>query len=254
MALEVWATGRPMWWTSPKVPEPSNACSPTRRVPSVNTISASSTAMRCATGSIVRFAALHSTLTLHPLMGFCLLVISCQLLAQVSGGPPTSAPESSTATESGPGITLKPVEVVGVASDDTETRRRATAAKIVIGLDDIERYGDSTVGEVLKRLPGITMQGRPGRGGAPRMRGLGGGYTQILVDGERVPRGFSLDDLSPEQIERIEILRAPTAETGARAIAGIINIITRGGYTKHVNNLNVSVGMENGHTQPGASW
>ena len=150
-------------------------------------------------------------------------------------------------------MTLKPVQVTGVA-DDTENRRLATAAKIVIGRDEIERYGDSTVGELLKRLPGITVQGRPGRGGAPRMRGLGGGYTQILVDGERVARGFSLDDLAPEQIERIEILRAPTAETGARAIGGTINIITRGGYTKHVNNVNVGVGIENGHTQPGASW
>ena len=163
---------------------------------------------------------------------------------------PPAPPPASTVV----GVTLKPVDVIGVAADDTESRRLSTAAKIIVGRDDIERYGDSTVGELLKRLPGITVQGRPGRGGAPRMRGLGGGYTQILVDGERVPRGFSLDDLSPEQIERIEILRAPTAETGARAIAGTINIITRGGYTKHVNTVNVGAGMENGHTQPGASW
>ena len=83
---------------------------------------------------------------------------------------------------------------------------------------------------MLKRLPGVTIQGRPGRGGAIRLRGLGSGYTQILLDGERVPPGFSLDSLAPDQIERIEILRAPTAETGARAIAGTINIITREGY------------------------
>ncbi len=98
------------------------------------------------------------------------------------------------------------------------------------------------------------MPGRPGRGGAPRMRGLGGGYTQILIDGEPAPRGFSLDELSPEQIERIEILRAPTAETGARAIAGTINIITRGGYSKKLNDLRLGVGLENGNTQPGFSW
>ena len=49
------------------------------------------------------------------------------------------------------------------------------------------------------------------------MRGMGGGYTQILVDGEPMGRGFSMDSIPPEQIERIEIMRAPTAETGARA-------------------------------------
>ena len=102
------------------------------------------------------------------------------------------------------------------------------------------------MGELLKRLPGVTMQGAPGRGGAIRMRGLGSGYTQILLDGERVPPGFSLDSLDPEQIERIEILRAPTAETGARAIAGTINIITREGLRRRINDLKLGVALENG--------
>ena len=86
------------------------------------------------------------------------------------------------------------------------------------------------------------------------MRGLAGGYTQILIDGERAPRGFSLDDLSPDQIERIEVLRAPTAETGSRAIGGTINIITRGGYSKRVNELRLGLGLENGHQQPTLAW
>jgi iron complex outermembrane receptor protein len=150
--------------------------------------------------------------------------------------------------------TLKPVVVIGNASGETEERRRSTASKIIFGRDEIERFGDSTVGEILKRLPGVTTQGRPGRGGAPRMRGLGGGYTQILIDGEPSPRGFSLDDLSPEQIERIEILRAPTAETGARAIAGTINIITRGGYSRKLNELRLGAAFENGKTQPSVAW
>jgi iron complex outermembrane receptor protein len=149
---------------------------------------------------------------------------------------------------------LKPVTIVGATIDDTEARRQSTASKIIVGRDEIERFGDSTVGELLKRLPGVTMPGRPGRGGAPRMRGLGGGYTQILIDGEPAPRGFSLDELSPEQIERIEILRAPTAETGARAIGGTINIVTRGGYSKRLNDLRLGLGLENGNQQPAVSW
>ena len=149
---------------------------------------------------------------------------------------------------------LAPVEITGARANDMQERRQSTAAKIVIGREEIDRFGDSTVGEVLKRLPGITLQGAPGRGGAIRMRGLGSGYTQILLDGERVPPGFSIDSLTPEQIERIEILRAPTAETGARAIAGTINIITREGFRKQLNNLRVGLGYENGRVQPGFSW
>ncbi len=86
------------------------------------------------------------------------------------------------------------------------------------------------------------------------MRGLGNGYTQILLDGERVPPGFSLDSLTPDQIERIEILRAPTAETGARALAGTINLITRGGYSRRVNDVRLVAAYENGKVQPSASW
>ncbi len=171
-----------------------------------------------------------------------------QTAPTVPTAPASSAPVVPQAQQ------LAPVEITGNRANEMQERRQSTAAKIVIGREEIDRFGDSTVGEVLKRLPGITLQGAPGRGGAIRMRGLGSGYTQILLDGERAPPGFSIDTLTPEQIERIEILRAPTAETGARAIAGTINIITREGFKKRLNNLRMGTGYENGRWQPGMSW
>ncbi len=114
--------------------------------------------------------------------------------------------------------------------------------------------GDATVGEILKRLPGVTVGGRPGRGGDPRMRGLGGGYTQILVDGERMPPGFSVDAIEPDQIERIEILRAPVAEFGARAIAGTINIVLREEFKPRQNALRAFFAMEEDRPQGNLTW
>lgn len=146
------------------------------------------------------------------------------------------------------------IEITGGREADTEQRRQSTAAKIVIGRDEIDKYGDSNLGEVLRRLPGVTTPGAPGRGGPPRMRGLGNGYTQILIDGQRMAPGFSLDSLTPDQIERIEILRAPTAETGARAIAGTINIITREGFRRRANELRPGMGYENGQFSQGVNW
>ncbi|NBZ98280.1 MAG: Plug domain-containing protein [Betaproteobacteria bacterium] len=134
------------------------------------------------------------------------------------------------------------VEIKSNRDNDTEERRQSTAAKIVIGREELDKQGDGTLGEVLKRLPGVTIQGAPGRGGAIRMRGLGGGYTQILMDGQRVPPGFSIDSLTPEMIEKVEILRAPTAETGARAIAGTINIVLREGLRANPDDLKVRFG------------
>lgn len=138
------------------------------------------------------------------------------------------------------------MEIRANRNNDTEVRRQSTAAKIVIGREEIEKQGDATIADVLKRLPGVTLQGAPGRGGAIRMRGLGSGYTQILLDGERVPPGFSIESLTPEQIERIEILRAPTAETGARAIGGTINIILREGQRASADDLKLTRSTEHG--------
>jgi iron complex outermembrane receptor protein len=197
---------------------------------------------RCDRAGLSSFPSFPGSLSV---LAWAALSATAQAQTAPAPAPAASAPAAQQ---------LAPVEITGARANDMLERRQSTAAKIVIGREEIDRFGDSTVGEVLKRLPGITLQGAPGRGGAIRMRGLGSGYTQILLDGERVPPGFSIDTLTPEQIERIEILRAPTAETGARAIAGTINIITREGFKKRLNNLRLGTGYENGRWQPGISW
>jgi iron complex outermembrane receptor protein len=154
-----------------------------------------------------------------------------------------------------PNVTdLGRIEIRSNRDNDVQMRRESTASKIVIGREEIEKQGDATIADVLKRLPGVTLGGAPGRGGAIRMRGLGNGYTQILLDGERVPPGFSIEQLTPEQIERIEILRAPTAETGARAIAGTINIVLREGRRGVPDDLKLTAGNEHGQTSTQLNW
>ncbi|MFN3860998.1 MAG: TonB-dependent receptor plug domain-containing protein [Roseateles sp.] len=164
-----------------------------------------------------------------------------------------SRPARPAAPEARRSEQLQRVEVSGTASDDA-IRKASTASKIVITREEIERFGDATVGEVLKRLPGVTTGGRPGRGGEVRMRGMGGGFTQILVDGERMPPGFSLDQLPPEQVERIEVLRAPTAEYGTRAIAGTINVVLREPLKRRLNEFRAGLGVERGKLSPNISW
>jgi outer membrane receptor for ferrienterochelin and colicins len=185
--------------------------------------------------------------------GLAAWLLACDALAQSrTETPPVPA---AAAAASAPGAAApQRVEITGGRASDDEARRRSTAAKIIVGREEIEKFGDATVGELLRRLPGVTTPGAPGRGGSPRMRGLGGGFTQLLIDGQRVAPGFSLESLSPEQIERIEILRAPTAETGARAIAGTINIITREGFRRRLNDLRLGFSVENGQLTPGLFW
>lgn len=111
---------------------------------------------------------------------------------------------------------------VKTSQENYDARREDTATKIVVTEEEIVKYGDTQLADVLKRQPGITVTGNE-----IRMRGLGSGYTQILLNGERAPPGFSLDTLSPGMVERIEIIRAATAEFSTQSIAGTINVILK---------------------------
>ena len=164
---------------------------------------------------------------------------------------PPASPSTPTTSPSTP--TLQKETVTGGKLSDTDERRTSTASKMVFGREELDRFGDSNLGDVLKRLPGVTISGTPGRGGDIRMRGLGRGYTLILINGEPAPRGFSIDSLSPDQVDRIEIYRAPVAENSARAIAGTINIILREEVVKRENEVKLSLGHERGSFAPNVS-
>ena len=125
-----------------------------------------------------------------------ILWASVSLITPLAWSQTAPAPTATTATTA-PVQDMGRVEIKSNRDNDTEVRRQSTAAKIVIGREELDKQGDSTLGEVLKRLPGVTMGGAPGRGGGIRMRGLGGGYTQILMDGQRVPPGFSIESITP---------------------------------------------------------
>ena len=170
--------------------------------------------------------------------------------AAAASAPAAAATTPADVPNAAGAKTPQRVEIIG-SSDPNAERRRSTASKIIIGRDEIERMGDSTLGEVLKRLPGVTSGGPPGRGGPPRMRGMGGGYTAILIDGQRMPPGFSLDSIAPEQIERIEILRTPTAEMTARGVAGIINVVMREDFRRKANEFRFGGGLEDGRRPSG---
>ena len=129
------------------------------------------------------------------------------------------------------------VEIKADRADDTELRRREPVAKTIYGRDEIDKYGDTNLSDVLKRLPGVNVSG-----GNPRLRGLGAGYTLILINGEAAPPGFSLDNLSPSQVERIEVSKGPTAEHSAQAVAGTINIILREAPRQRQRELRLGVG------------
>jgi outer membrane receptor protein involved in Fe transport len=117
------------------------------------------------------------------------------------------------------------VEVNG--KSELQERRAAVEARRVVGRDELLRQGDTSLADALRRVPGISVTTSGGRGAEIRLSGLGGGYTQVLLNGEPVPPGFSIETLSPELIERVEVSRSPNVDQSAQAIAGSVNIVLR---------------------------
>jgi outer membrane cobalamin receptor len=160
-----------------------------------------------------------------PLHVFCAAIALYGVgIAPLAGAqsPPPHEPEKSAEKSTDKPTdksVVKPApktETIDVTSGQVyDERKDDTATKIVVNSAEIMKFGDTQLADVLKRLPGITVQGS-----SIRMRGLGNGYTQILIDGERAPPGFTIDQLSPTMIERIEIIRAATAEFSTQSIAG----------------------------------
>lgn len=106
----------------------------------------------------------------------------------------------------------------------------------VIDSQQIAEMSPASVTQVFRSIPGVTVIETGGPGGTTdvRLRGAETGHTLVLIDGVRVNDfattrdDFDFAQISPYDIERIEILRGPqSALYGSDAIGGVINIITR---------------------------
>ncbi|WP_051293774.1 TonB-dependent receptor plug domain-containing protein [Pseudoduganella violaceinigra] len=131
--------------------------------------------------------------------------------------------------------------VVEIKTARIDQRQEATASTLVLTREDLAANGDRSLADALRRVPGITVSD----GAGIRMRGLGNGYTQLLLNGQPAPNGFSLDSLPPELIERVEVLRNASAVLGTQGIAGTVNIVLRKSVRR--SNQEVQLGMDRRH-------
>ncbi len=116
-------------------------------------------------------------------------------------------------------------------------RNRSDEAEPVLSYDSefFQRFEPLTAGDALKRVPSVTFLSDVIESDGARLRGLPPGYTQILINGEKVPgsnadRSFFLDRIPAELIDRVEIVRSSSARRTGDAVAGTLNIKLRDGY------------------------
>ncbi|HEX2115205.1 MAG TPA: TonB-dependent receptor [Alphaproteobacteria bacterium] len=117
---------------------------------------------------------------------------------------------------------------------------RIGSAITVITEEQIRERQITSVADVLRAVPGISMSRLGGAGTQTqvRIRGAEANQTLVLIDGVEVndPSGgseFDFGHLLASGIERIEVLRGPqSALYGSDAIGGVVNIITTRGSGK----------------------
>ena len=150
------------------------------------------------------------------------------LLLAVSGNA-WAADESSTRQE-------PDVMIVSAARTDMELTRVASSVT-VIDRELIEQRQSVYVVDMLRDVPGLSVNRSGSAGSLTEVRSRGGDANQllVLVDGIRANDPAQADQfqwqyLTSSDIERIEIVRGPqSAIWGSDANTGVVNIITRKG-------------------------
>lgn len=125
-------------------------------------------------------------------------------------------------------------DIVIIGRQIYRNRTDTVAPELTYGQEFFQKFEPTSVGDSLKRVPGVAFGSDIGEYDAPALRGLGAGFTQILVNGRPIPGGGNdrsvfVDRIPAEIIDRIEIIRSPTADLDSQGIGGSINIILKDG-------------------------
>ena len=157
--------------------------------------------------------------------------LACALLLPAAGAlaAPDTAIDAAAEPKDMDGVVVQGEIAYRNRTDDT-------APVLSYDLEYFQRFEPNTVGDMVKRLPGAAFVGSDiMEYDGVQLRGLGGGYTQVLINGKKVPgagddRSFWVDRIPAEMVDRIEVLRSNSANRSGDAVAGAINIILRDAY------------------------
>ena len=137
-------------------------------------------------------------------------------------------------------VALEGVKVVSAAGYEQKITD-APASISVVSKEELQKRSYTNLLDAVREIEGVDIgESRDKTGqGSVSIRGMGGDYTLLLIDGKRqnnvgdiYPNNFGgnqQNHIPPlEMIERVEIIRGPMATLyGADAIGGVVNIITK---------------------------
>ena len=157
---------------------------------------------------------------------------------------------------------LKLDEVVVTGSRGPLTLLESAKIVSVITREDIDRAAAESINDILKLATGVDVRQRGGFGVQTDISVRGGNFDQItiLLNGVNISSPhtghLSADfPLSPDDIERIEVLEGPAARVyGTSAFNGVINIVTRQNDERLVHLTGGQYGYAGGNVSLGATF
>lgn len=160
-----------------------------------------------------------------------------------------------------------PDDVIVVTAKAEHALKQQPGVSIITTDDIIKSAPVNDLSDLIRKMPGVNLTGNSASGSRGNnrqidIRGMGPENTLILIDGipvssrnsvryswrgERDSRGDS-NWVPAEMVDRIEVLRGPTAARyGSGAAGGVVNIITK----KPTNKWSGSVSLYANHPQDG---
>ena len=148
---------------------------------------------------------------------------------------------------------------IEVLARRVNARNRVDEAAPVLSYDEeyFQRFEPLSVGDMMKRVPGVSFQSDIGEYAEPSLRGIGSEYTQILINGRRVTGGTNdnsvvVDRIPAEMVERVEIVRSPSSDIDSQGVGGTLNIILKEGADLSGGIYRLGAYYNDGETNPSA--
>ena len=120
-------------------------------------------------------------------------------------------------------------------------QREAPNVKNVVASDSFGNVADGNIGDFLQQLPGITAVYVGADVRSVQIRGIDGALNSVTMDGDRVAssqsantgRTFEFEQASLNNIETIEVTKAPTPDMDADSIGGNVNIVSKSVFNRN---------------------
>jgi iron complex outermembrane receptor protein len=130
-------------------------------------------------------------------------------------------------------------------------QKNAESQRTIVSADAFGVISDANPGEFLKLMPGLQMDYTGVEPRTVSIRGLEANSNLIMINGNQAAaasssstnRAFEFDQITIDNIESMEVFKAPVPWLPANSTGGIVNMITRSAFLQKGRRINATVNL-----------